>query len=196
MKRLILVRHGETIYSLQEKCCGQKDAALNVKGVKQAEQLQAKLKNVKVDRVYSSDLKRAYQTAKIIFNNKIIHKRKGLREIDFGQFTGLTYKEISRLYPSIYKTLMDNLAKAKMPKGESIHNFAKRVERSFNKIFEQNAAKTVAIVCHINPIRIIFLKILKQKLDKFWNIRQDVAAVNIIEFKRKIPKVIKINDTG
>lgn len=196
MKRLILIRHCETDYTLQKKYCGHKNISLNAKGIEQANSLLAKLINIKVDSVYSSDLVRAFQTAKIIFSDKIIHKRKALREIDFGQFCSLTFKEANRLYPDAYKTLIKNPQNAKIPKGESMHDFAKRVGRCFDRICKQNPEKTVALVSHGGPIRIILLKIARQGLDKFWDIQQDLAAINIIEFYNGIPKIIKINNTS
>lgn len=195
MKKLILIRHGETDYGLQGKYCGYDDIPLNANGIKQANCLRAKLKKIRIDIVYSSDLKRAYQTAKIIFQNKVIHKRKGLREIDFGQFSGLTFEEANRLYPDVYKIWLNNPANAKIPDGENLHNFAKRVKGSFNKIFKQNMKKTVALVTHGGPIKIVLLKILNQDLDKFWDIQQDLAALNIIEFRNGTAKVVRINDT-
>lgn len=194
MKKLFLIRHGETDYTLHRKYCGQKNIPLNANGIKQANYLRTKLKNIKIDKVYSSDLKRAFQTAKIVFQNKIVHKRKALREIDFGKFCGLTFEEASRLYPDVYKTWLSNPANVKIPKGESLTNFAKRVERCFDEIFSQNAKKTVVLVSHGGLIRIILLKILGQGLDKFWKIQQDSAALNIIEFKNGVARIVKLND--
>ena len=193
MKRLIFIRHGETDYTLREKCCGQIDMELNAKGIAQAKRLRTELNGIKIDRVYASDLKRAYQTAQIIFNNKTILKRKGLRELDFGHFSGLTYKQINRLYPKAYKTLMNDLAKAKPLGGESIRHFVNRVERCFNRIFNQNAKNTVAIVSHIGPIRIIHLKIQGENLSNFWEIQQNPGSFRIIEFRKENKRGIKIN---
>lgn len=195
MRKLILIRHVETDYARQGKCCGQKDIPLNAKGVKQARYMQAKLNSMKVDKVYCSDLKRTLQTAKIVFKDKIIYKRKALREIDFGQFSGLTYKEISKIYPNAYKKLLNNPINAKMPGGENMHNFSKRIIGCFDKINNQNTKETIALISHIGPIRVIILKILNLKFDKFWDIQQDIGAINIIEFGKKKSKII-INETN
>lgn len=183
MKKLILIRHCETDYTLQRRYCGHEDIALNDKGIEQAKVLNAKLKNIKIDRIYSSDLRRAFQTAKIAFQNRIIFKRKGLREIDFGQFSGLTFDEAGKTYPDVYKTWLSNPKNVKIPKGESLSDFAKRIERCFRRISNQNSGKTVALVSHGGPMRLIILKILRQGLDKFWDVRLDPTAVNIIDFK-------------
>jgi len=64
MKQLILIRHGETDYNLEAKYCGFSNPPLNSKGILQAKKLKAKLirLNLKVDKVYSSDLRRAVET--------------------------------------------------------------------------------------------------------------------------------------
>ena len=196
MKKLILIRHGETNYTLKNMCCGQKDIPLNAKGIKQTQCLRYQFKDVKIDKVYTSNLKRAIQTAKIVFPNKIIHKRKDLGEIDFGQFSGLTYIEIKKLFPNSYNILINSPAKAKMPNGETMYNFAKRVEESFNKILKENTVDVIALVSHINPIKIMLLKILGCNLDKFWELQQDVTAINVVKFENGKTKIIKMNDTS
>ena len=126
----------------------------------------------------------------------VIIKKISLREIDFGKFVDLTWEESSILYPDIYKTWLSNPAYTKIPKGESVRNFVKRVEICFTKISNQNSDKTVVVVSHGGPIRIILLKILKLGMDQFWTIEQNTAAINIIEFKSEIPQALKINDTS
>lgn len=180
MKKLILIRHGETDYTEQRRYCGHGDVPLNARGIEQAEYLRAKLKNIKIDTIYSSDLKRALQTAKIAFPKRIIYRRKGLRENDFGRFSGLTYEEAGKTYPRAYSLWMHNPLDAKIPGGENLPNFAKRVEGCFKRIFDRNPKKTVAIVSHGGAIHIILLKLRKQGLDKFWDIAVKTAAVNIV----------------
>lgn len=83
---IYLVRHGETEWNVKKLIQGQKDIPLNEKGKKQA----GKLKKIKFDAIYSSDLKRAAETAKIIAGKrrlKII-KSTALRERYFGKFQG------------------------------------------------------------------------------------------------------------
>ncbi|MCQ9207675.1 MAG: histidine phosphatase family protein [Omnitrophica bacterium] len=182
MKKLILIRHGETEYTRQRRYCGHGDIPLNIKGIEQAKRLRAKLKNIKIDIIYSSDLKRALQTAKIAFPKRIIYKRKGLRENDFGQFSGLTFGEASKIYPRVYRRWMCNPLEAKIPDGENLPNFAKRVEGCFKRIFDRNPKRTVVLVSHGGAIRIMLLKLRHQGWDKFWDITVKTADVNIIRF--------------
>ncbi|UCD55420.1 MAG: histidine phosphatase family protein [Candidatus Omnitrophota bacterium] len=183
MKKLILIRHGETAYTLKRKYCGHENIALNATGMEQAKCLRPKLKDIKIDTIYSSDLKRAFQTAKIAFPKRAILKKKGLREINFGRFSGLTFEEADKLYPKFYGTWLNNPIKAKIPNGENFSDFAERIERCFNAISRQNSKKTVALFTHGGPIRIIILKILQKGLDKFWDIEVGTGDINIMDFK-------------
>ncbi len=196
MKRLILIRHGETEFTSQRRYCGHEDVPLNGDGIKQIECLRHRLDGVKIDTVYSSDLRRAMQTAGIIFKGRRILKDESLREIDLGAFSGLTFTQAQRLYPKIYGTFLKNPQDVKMPKGESVRGFAKRVTIGFADICRKTKNKTVAIITHGGTIRILLLKISGSPLDKFWTIEQDTAAINIVEFKDGIPKILKINDTS
>jgi len=196
MKRLILIRHGETDYTKAKRYCGHENTPLNAKGIKQVKRLGKRLKNMKVDKVYCSSLKRTRETAEIVFPGRTLLRRRGLREIDFGKFSGLTFEEACRIHPRAYKTWIGNPLNAKIPEGESMRGFAKRVIRCFKKISGQNPKKIVVLVAHGGPIHIILLKLLGLGLDKFWDLKQAVTAFNVIDFKNGAAKVLKINDTS
>ena len=74
MTRLILIRHGETDYNLQNRYCGFSNPPLNNKGIWQSKRLIERLTDLRIDKIYSSDLKRAYQTAKMVFRDNLIEK--------------------------------------------------------------------------------------------------------------------------
>ena len=102
MVRLLLIRHGQTNYNSQNRYCGFSDPPLNDTGIWQCRQIPARLKDSKIDKVYSSDLLRARQTAEIIFGNNSIEETTDLREMNFGLFEGLKYEQL------IEKYLQDN----------------------------------------------------------------------------------------
>ncbi|MBL7069421.1 MAG: histidine phosphatase family protein [Candidatus Omnitrophica bacterium] len=196
MKRLILIRHGETQYSKKGQYCGFEDASLNATGVEQSHRLKQRLRSFKVDKVYSSDLKRCLDTACIVFGNKVIHKRRGLREINFGALVGLRYDDLKKEYPELYRLWPRSPEKLKMPKGEHMLDFTRRVKRCFNEIARKNRRKVVVIVAHGGSLRVILLKLLKKTLDKMWEIEQETAAFSVIDFVGGVPKILKINDTS
>jgi len=199
MKQLILIRHGETDYNIEAKYCGFSNPPLNSKGILQAKKLKAYLNRLKlkVDKVYSSDLRRAWETAEIVFPDKLIELNSDFREMNFGIFEGLNYQEIMQKYPQIYMKWIDDPLNTKPSKGEGLVDLFRRVKRGLSKIFTQDKAETVAIVTHAGPIRVILCEALNYKLEHFWKIEQDNSALNIINYpKDSAPVIVKMNDTS
>ena len=197
MIKLILIRHGETDYNLQNRYCGFSDPSLNDRGVWQAERLVCRLRSEKVDMIYSSDLKRTYETAKIVFKNKIIEKVTDFREMNFGIFDGLTHSEITQRHPELYKRWLSNPTRIKTPGGEGLKDLSKRVKEILSLILAQHQDKTIGIISHGGSIRVILCAALKYSLKMFWQIEQDIGALNIIEYSEKSePRVVKMNDTS
>ncbi len=194
MTRLILIRHGETDYNLENRYCGFSNPPLNNKGIWQSKRLAVRLKNIKIDKVYSSDLKRACETAKIIFENNPIGKITDFREMNFGLFEGLKYGQIIKKYPKLYKDWIDN-PKVKIPNGEGLKDMDRRVQEGLSSILSQHKGKTLAVVAHGGPIRIILCDALKFGLKMFWQIEQENGALNIIDYSKELtPIVVKMND--
>lgn len=190
--RLILIRHGRTSWNEQRRYCGFRNIGLSFGGRQEAKRLKKRLKVGRVDKIYTSDRKRAIQTAKIVFGNKAIEKVADLKEMHFGVFEGLTYKEVMKRYPNIYKKWMDNPYSVTMPQGESLLDFKKRVNAAFKKIVRLNRDKTVACVCHGGTISIFVTSILKTK--DFWKYIPNSASMSIVEYKFGEPKIRLFNN--
>ncbi len=185
--KLILIRHGQTEWNLNKKYCGLFDIKLNAKGKMQAECLRKRLKKENVHKVYSSDRKRAIETAKIIFKELEIEKMPDLREMHFGCFEGLTYREIMQKYPKVYKKWLTRPFAAAIPQGESLGDFKKRIVNAFKKIVSSCPQKTVAVVCHGGVIAIFLTHILKTK--DFFKLIPACASLSILEYKNGKPKL-------
>jgi len=196
MTRLILIRHGETDYSLERRYCGFADPSLNSNGLSQVQKLADSLEGITVDKVYSSDLKRAYETAGIVFRDQPIDQISDFREINFGSFEGLRFKEAVEKYPKLYRDWIDHPESIKIPEGESLSELNQRVLSKLASILSENDDKTIALVAHGGSIGVIFCSLLNLGLEKIWDIRQDLSALNIIDYpKGQVPIVIKRNDT-
>ncbi|MDD5495754.1 MAG: histidine phosphatase family protein [Candidatus Omnitrophica bacterium] len=197
MKRLILIRHGETDCNLEARYCGFCNFPLNEKGVWQSRKLAARIKRFRIDKVYSSDLKRACQTSEILFRKAKIEKFPDLREINVGIFEGLRYEEIAERHGRLYKKWLADPFGVKIPEGESFTEMRTRVRKRLAFIASTNAGKTVAIISHGGPIRVVLNDALGRGPKRFWEITLDNCALSIIDFsaKRK-PRAVKINDTA
>lgn len=191
--KIFLIRHGETNWSYRKKYCGFTDISLNRRGKKQAIKLAQILRNEKIDKVYSSDLKRAFQFAKIIFKNKTIIKLPQFREINFGIFEGLTHQEIMDTYPEIYQKWLTNPLKFNIPSGERLFDFARRIRKSLANILLNDDNKTIAIITHSGPIKVILCDALKLSLKEIWRLKIDLGSLSIVEFDNKTGKIYLLN---
>ena len=192
--KLILIRHGVTGWNLEKRYCGFKDIILSKQGKKQAEKLRQRLNREKIHKIYSSDKKRAIQTAKITFKGMKVERVADLREMHFGCFEGLTHREIIKKHSRIYKKWLDDPFSIAIPKGEKLSAFKKRVVSTFKKIISSNRNKTIAVVCHGGSISIFMTSILKTK--DFWKNIPASGSLSIIEYKNGKPKIRIFNDAS
>ena len=202
--KLILIRHGESDGNVQGIFSGFQDVDLTEKGIWQAKRLAYRLKELPVDLVYCSDLKRAQRTAEIIFKDRgidIITNSK-FREINFGAWEGYTFEEVMSKYGDgiEVKSWLENInVEVSIPQGESLVDLNNRVMTELNRILEEHKRadkdKTVGLVCHGGTIRVILCNALNIELKYMWNIEQSSTALNIINYYNKA-FVTLINDTS
>ncbi|UCD15199.1 MAG: alpha-ribazole phosphatase [Candidatus Omnitrophota bacterium] len=188
--KIILIRHGQTDYTIQKKYCGSTDIDLNEEGRRQAEKLSKELNAKDISKVYSSDSQRSFNFAKIVFKDTPVEKTPDLQEMNFGVFEGLTYGEIMKKYSDVYQKWLNNPCDITIPGGESLNEMAKRVRRTLTRILSVNKDKTVAIVTHGGPIKTILCNVLNLSLDQIWQIEPALGSVREIEFDKGVGKII------
>ena len=144
MAELILVRHGETDWNRDRRYQGHADPPLNEAGRTQARELAAALEGLELDAIYTSDLRRAAETAEIIGAARGIPvvQDPGLREIDVGSWSGLTRPEIEERFPG-----------ATEHDGESREAHLERVRSAVERIAARHLGERVLIVSHGGSIR-------------------------------------------
>jgi len=153
MITVLLMRHGATSGNLARRYNGcRMDEPLCDLGIKQAD---ARKKNAPAcDIVFCSPLKRALQTAGIIYPNKKPVVIQDLRECDFGDFTGKTADELSG-NPD-YRAWVDSNCETPIPGGEDVAAFKKRCVKAFAAALETlRGSQTVAFVIHGGSIMAI-----------------------------------------
>ena len=155
---LYLVRHGETDWNARKLIQGHKDIPLNEKGRVQAKKLADELKGIDFDKIYSSDLKRASQTAEIIAqerNLKVITS-SNLRERDFGIFVGRTFvgeKNLIKLIKTLQKSIKED------SRIENDKNLLKRFAGYIKKISKNNLGKIILVATHAGTIRALLVSL-------------------------------------
>ncbi len=156
MTSLILVRHGQSAGNLRRAFLGHTDLDLSELGYKQAEAVGAALGREHIDVIYSSDLKRAYNTSLPTARAHGIEviKRAELREIDAGKWENRLFTELIEEYPDSYADKwLNDIGLAHPDGGESVEELRVRVCREIERIAQENQGKTVAIFTHATPIR-------------------------------------------
>jgi len=145
-KKVILIRHGETIANNEMRYVVWSDPPLNEEAVRQANLLSKSFKSIKPNLVLPSPLKRAKQTADICAGGLGVDivRDDDLKEIDFGEWENLTYREISQKHGALAKNWIDCSPDFNFPGGESMKHFAERVERVSARMKNEKVETVVA----------------------------------------------------
>ncbi len=155
MTTLYLIRHAQAEGNLLSVFNGSTDGELTEIGYKQLDALSDKSKELAIDVIYSSPLKRAYQTAKAVnksFNLHII-KDSRLIEINCGDWETKTWDFIMKEYKESYDDWVNTPHNFQSPNGESMLQAYNRVVSRIDEIVTENKGKTIAVVAHAAVIR-------------------------------------------
>jgi broad specificity phosphatase PhoE len=149
---LLLVRHGETDWNRELRFQGHSDPPLNERGRRQAHDLAARLAGERIAAVYSSDLRRAHETARIVASALGVDLTvvSGLREIDVGSWSGLTRDEIAEQFPDGFARWMDG---AQGHDGESRDQLRARVVEAVERIAAAHPGEQILLVTHGGALR-------------------------------------------
>jgi len=180
--KLILTRHGETIENKKRIVQGHLDGHLSEKGKEQARKLALRLKDEKIDAIYSSDLKRAADTAKEVakyHKNIPINFVQELREADLGSFTGKCSKDVD------WDNRPDDI--------ESAASMQKRAKKLLDKVYDKYSDKTVLFVGH-NGINKALISVILNKPDKDMEEikNQFNTSVNIFEIREDKKHIVHL----
>lgn len=197
-ERLIyLIRHAQpdtTGLGTGRIYIGHSDLILSDAGIETSKKLAKNLKNLKYNSIYSSDLKRAIQTAEIIGEASSVTPivKEGFREINLGQWEGLSLDYVKSVYPSLYKQRGENLTNFTTPDGESFEHFSNNIWTNFSDLLSQTTGDIV-LVSHAGVNRAIICKILSIGLEKQFQIEQSYCCINVISLCDEKFKVKLIN---
>ena len=151
----MLIRHGEAEGNFIRRFHGFYNSSLTPKGFEQIERLALRLKNEHIDYIYSSDLDRAYETAKAVnkYHNLDIVKDSDFREINGGKWEDVPWDDLPNLFPEIYDKWLNMPIETHLPEGESMREFNDRLIRGINKLAQRHPGKVICIATHGTAIR-------------------------------------------
>ncbi|MBR5783429.1 MAG: histidine phosphatase family protein [Clostridia bacterium] len=156
MTRLLIVRHGQSVANLGNIFAGHIDIELTELGLRQAQKTAAFIaENYSVDKVYASDLRRAFVTGQTVAERLGLEAipEKGLREIAAGDWEGVHFDELPKLSPVEFAMWNDDIGKFRCPAGESSAELQSRVVSTIRRIAAENEGKTLVIASHAFAIR-------------------------------------------
>lgn len=195
--RLLLIRHGEVEARYQSKFGGVIDMNLSPNGKKQAKILADYLRGKAIDAIYASPMKRVQQTLAPTLKDRR-HQQiivPGLKEIDFGDWTGLGWKEVETKFKFRSHEWLYQIHHHGVPRGESGQVFRARVEPALKKIIAAHAGQNVAIFCHGGVIRMMLAVLLKLPLPKTNQFDVEYASITQVALHEHMNEIELLNFT-
>ncbi len=198
MLRLILVRHCETERNLASRLQGGKsDIPLNENGIRQARSVGFALRGERLLAIYSSPLKRAYDTAREIslYHRLKVEKVPALAEIDMGIVDGLDLEEIKENHKDFWRRWREEDYLIPLPGGESPLQVQKRAWGAIKSIIQRHGEGCIGVVSHGISLQIIVTALLEAPLSSFFRLHLGLASITIFHIENGRASLVLLNDT-
>ncbi len=196
--RVLLIRHGATVLSAEDRFAGSTDVLLSDEGRAQARALGERLAGAELSAVFASPMKRTVETASLIATPHGLNPTTadGLREIDHGRWEELTRREVEARFPEEYANWEADPFTFAPAEGESGLSVMARALPVLRQVVVAHAGKTVAVISHKATIRLILCSLLgidargyRDRLD------QSPACLNALDFKDPVrARLVVYND--
>ena len=198
MNKLVLLRHGQSQWNLENRFTGWKDVPLTEKGINEANNAGHLLKkhNIKIDKVFSSVLERANKTAEIAIkaseienlhkNGKLIYEKdQKLNERDYGDLVGLNKAETADKFGKEQVHIWRRSYDTPPPNGESLKDVVERVSPYFTEIIEPHILnkKNILIAAHGNSLRAIMIKVGMYKPEEISSIELPTGSPLCLDYQ-------------
>ncbi|MBI5383217.1 MAG: histidine phosphatase family protein [Verrucomicrobia bacterium] len=194
---LFLIRHGEVEDRYHRVFGGTIDMDLSPRGHEQARRLARHLRGRHFDAIYASPMKRAQQTLAPLAEHRERPPitRPELREVDFGDWTGLNFKQVLERFGARAFEWLRHLEQASVPNAEDADALRRRLGPCVRHILESHRNQSVAVVCHGGVIRVILSLLLELRLSKMSCFEIDYASVTWVEIQPHKTEVQLLNFT-
>ena len=195
---VLLVRHGQTNSNITGYYMGNSDEGLDETGYAQAHSLSSRLAKLPIVSVYSSPLRRAYNTALIIAkpHHLDVTISDDLIEIQLGDWGGLHTDEIRRRWPDLWQQLRTNPSELTFPNGESFKQLTERSVRVFDQVASANQGKPAVMVTHDAIIRALAAYALGVPNSIYRRVKIENASLSVIQVNDGKLRLVTLNDTA
>jgi len=177
LRRIVLIRHGETVGNSSERMHGSADLALSPSGLEQMRCAAASLRTEVFDLVVASTLRRSWEAAQIVSGGAPIRLEADFREIHFGRWEGLSKAEIEASDPIAFRDWQARKADFEFPGGELRAEFRARVARGLERL-KASGADAALVVVHRGVIRALAEQLLGEPLEDATPILGEVVALS------------------
>ena len=167
MTEIYLIRHTEAEGNLYRAMQGHWDGDVTATGLREIDALAERMRGVKIDALYSSDLRRAMLTAGAIRRTHPLelHTLRELREINVGPWEARFFADVAREDPERMELFIHHAEQFSLPGAESYDDVRRRAAAALVRIAEENEGGTVAVVSHGVTIRCLLSYMLHRSLD-------------------------------
>jgi broad specificity phosphatase PhoE len=179
------LRHGEVEARYHRVFGGRIDMELSPFGHEQALAMARYLQRVPFDAIYASPMRRVGQTmAELVEKqNRVPIVLEGLREVDFGAWTGLSWEQVSQQFNVSAFQWLNQIESGLISGAESVSDFRRRVEDCLKAILRECPGQAVAVVCHGGVIRMILAILLDLPLQKTSAFEIEYASVSVVNYR-------------
>jgi alpha-ribazole phosphatase len=194
---LLFVRHGQTEANLNELICGDSDSPLTELGEMQIARLAEAMRGVEFDVAYTSSLHRAQRTCQKILEGRNIAPvvLPSLREQDFGDWEGASYKQIVNDDPDSFASFKIDPISARAPGGETLLQFVDRIQSAvFDEMIARNRGKRILCVAHGGTIRAALSLLLNLDIQEhFYRFDIQNAMLTIVRWGDNEGRLVGVN---
>ncbi len=190
--RLTLIRHGPTAWNAARRFQGRSDVPLSARGRAHARALASALSREGFDKIYSSDLGRALETARAIAGASgaqiVVDAR--LREFDFGRWEGLTWEEIVAAYPALAGSTPTAARHYAPDEGETFADVRGRVQEFLDELLAEQPDSSIGVVTHAGALHALFAA-LGLEASRF-----STSGITRVAIAGGHARIITLNDVG
>ncbi|HVG76957.1 MAG TPA: histidine phosphatase family protein [Patescibacteria group bacterium] len=193
--RLLLARHGESVWNAERRFQGRTDIPLSARGRAQAEALAQGLRGYRVRAAYVSPYRRAVETAELALRGSDVPLTvlPELRELSLGQWEGCTVDDVRARDGDPYRAWLRAPHDCPPPDGEPLPDVHTRVQAAVDRIAAAHPnGDDVLIVAHGGVISVYACYLLGASFNDLWRLRVDNASLTVV----RPPRLVSLNDTG
>lgn len=197
--KLLLVRHGQTIWNTQMRTQGHTDIELNDIGRRQADSIARRLSHMQIDAVYASPLSRAMNTARTIAEQQGIEaiSHPLLMERNFGIWEGEPFRMLLEKYPDQVLQWENDPVLYTPPEAEPLSDVLDRCKRFLLEVGETySEEQTVLVIGHSIPLRLMIAYLIGMPPQRIHSLRLDNAAYTELRLGKNYPILTVLNDTS